>query len=94
MRKRTAVMTTRAVSSKRCSGIWEWRVARRFFRWPATSEPKSLQLTRTVLDELERLEAAVEGLGPQVQVFLAKVDELKVEARLCDDMLGLKTLPR
>ncbi|KAK7938292.1 hypothetical protein WMY93_001618 [Mugilogobius chulae] len=40
-------------------------------------ETKSLQMTKEVLKERKQLEAAVEGLQPQVKAGLAKIEEIK-----------------
>ena len=44
---------------------------------------KSLHLTQQVLTERESLEAALESLGPQVQLLLSKASSLQTQAELC-----------
>ncbi|CAL8366433.1 unnamed protein product [Boreogadus saida] len=48
-----------------------------FFTALGQMTTKSLQLTKEVLNERKRLEAALEGLQPQVRVWLAKLDEIR-----------------
>ncbi|XP_042328393.1 uncharacterized protein LOC121933132 [Sceloporus undulatus] len=48
-----------------------------FFDSTNTLEPKSLTLTKEVLQERKHLEAAVEGLQPQIQAGLVKLEELR-----------------
>ncbi|XP_071504496.1 uncharacterized protein [Diadema antillarum] len=57
---------------------------RHFFFALSQIEPKSLSLTQEVLKERQRLEAAVEGLQPQIQMGCGKLDELQEEQRILE----------
>ncbi|XP_063971767.1 uncharacterized protein LOC129254279 [Lytechinus pictus] len=57
---------------------------RRFFFALSQIEPKSLSLTQEVLTERQRLEVAVEGLQPQIQMGCGKLDELQEEQRILE----------
>ncbi|XP_056090154.1 uncharacterized protein si:ch73-170d6.2 isoform X2 [Rhinichthys klamathensis goyatoka] len=50
---------------------------RKFFTSLTTMETKSLSLTREVLKERQELEVLVEGLQPQINAGLTKLDEIK-----------------
>lgn len=60
-----------------------WRMGKKsfdlFFKELEQCEARSLQLTKEVLNEREHLEATVQGLQPQVRLWLSKVDVLKQE---------------
>ena len=57
---------------------------RHFFHALSQIEPRSLSLTQEVLKERQRLEAAVEGLQPQIQMGCGKLDELQEEQRILE----------
>ncbi|XP_064389644.1 uncharacterized protein LOC135337609 [Halichondria panicea] len=48
-------------------------------------EPRSLQLTREVLEERQRLEANVKGLQPRINEGLAKIEEMRKERRIVEE---------
>lgn len=50
-----------------------------FFDQFSSVEPRSLTLTRQVLEEREQLETMIQGLQPRIRTALAKIDELKQE---------------
>ncbi|XP_048376331.2 uncharacterized protein LOC125446648 [Stegostoma tigrinum] len=50
---------------------------RKFFSALSKMETKSLRLTKEVLRERQQLEAAIEGLQPQIKMGLTKVEELR-----------------
>ena len=60
-----------------------WRMGtvsfKKFFADFHKATPTSLQLTREVLDERERLETTVSGLQPQINRGLAKIEEMRQE---------------
>ena len=53
-----------------------------FFTTFATVEPKSLQLTREVLEERQQLETLIQGLQRKISIGLSKIDELQQEERI------------
>ncbi len=53
-----------------------------FFKKFEVVESKSLRLTKEVLDERQRLEAAITGLQPKIDEGLSKIDELQQEQRV------------
>ena len=53
-----------------------------FFTIFNTTESKSLQLTREVLNEREQLETTVNGLHPQIRSGLAKIEEMRQEEKV------------
>lgn len=56
-----------------------------FFDHFRNVEPKSLTLTREVLHERGQMEAAIQGLQPQIRAGLTKIDELKQEEQILRD---------
>ncbi|XP_060706697.1 uncharacterized protein LOC132832633 [Hemiscyllium ocellatum] len=50
---------------------------RKFFSALSKMETKSLRLTKEVLRERQQLEAAIEGLQPQIQMGLTKLEEIR-----------------
>ena len=54
----------------------------KFFTTFATVEPKSLQLTKEVLEERQRLETIIQGLQQKIITGLSKIDELRQEERI------------
>ena len=59
-----------------------------FFKELVAMEARSLNLTREVLKERERLEAVVRGLQPQIINGLAKIDVLKQECEVLESHEG------
>ena len=61
--------------------FWEMGYASldNFFRKFQQAKPVSLQLTRQVLVERDHLETIVNGIQPQINTLLAKMDELQQE---------------
>ena len=55
---------------------------RNFYANFAKVEPKSLLLTKEVLEERQKVEANIEGLQKKVKVGLSKIDELHQERRV------------
>ena len=53
----------------------------KFFSGIANAEPTSLQLTKEVLKERQRLETVIKGLQPQIQNGLSKIDEIQQERK-------------
>lgn len=53
-----------------------------FFVSYAKAEPKSLQLTKEVLDERQKLEATIQGLQTKVKNGLSQIDVLSQEERI------------
>ena len=53
-----------------------------FFGTFSTAKAQSLQQTREVMQEREKLEIAVQGLQPQITAGLAKIDELRQERQI------------
>ncbi|XP_072163215.1 uncharacterized protein [Diadema setosum] len=53
-----------------------------FFEALRKSDPKSLTLTQEVLEERQCLEVALDGLQPQIQMGLSKLDQLQEEKRI------------
>ena len=66
-----------------------WKMGMRsfqsFFSRIGTVQTKSLQLTREVLLEREQLQNLVQGLRPQIQLGLTKIDEFRQEERIVKD---------
>ena len=58
---------------------------KRFFVCFDEVKPKSLQLTKEVLLERERLEANVNGLQPQITEGLSKMDEMHKEQKILEE---------
>ena len=56
-----------------------------FFNNFETAQPRSLQLTREVLEERQRLETNVNGLQPQINQGLAKMEEMRKERKIIED---------
>ncbi len=56
-----------------------------FFKHFETAQPRSLQLTREVLEERQRLETNVNGLQPQINQGLAKMEEMRKERKIIKD---------
>ena len=52
---------------------------KQFFAELYKAKPASLQLTREVLEERERLETTINGLHPQIRCGLAKLEEMRQE---------------
>ena len=50
-----------------------------FFTTFTTVEPRSLQLTREVLEERQQLETIIQGLQQKISIGLSKIDELQQE---------------
>lgn len=53
----------------------------KFFSEIENVEPTSLQLTKEVLKERQRLETVIKGLQPQIQSGLSKIDEIQQERK-------------
>lgn len=66
--------------------FWEMGLASfaKFFTQLRLMEPRSLSLTKEVLEEREQLEAIVESLQPQIKGILSKIDTLKQEQRIME----------
>ena len=62
-----------------CSGKWVQSLLNVFFAELYKAKPASLQLTREVLEERERLETTINGLHPQIRCGLAKLEEMRQE---------------
>ena len=64
--------------------FWEMGVhsLRTFFTYLSTSSAKSLQMTKEVLSERERLETLIPGLEQQVKIGLSRLDEIQQEERV------------
>ena len=56
-----------------------------FFNCFSKAKTQSLQVSREVLQEREQLEVTIQGLQPQIQAGLAKIDELRQERQLLKD---------
>ena len=56
-----------------------------FFSRFSTAKAQSLQQTREVMHERDKLEIAVQGLQPQITAGLAKIDELRQERQMLRD---------
>ena len=56
-----------------------------FFKNFELVEPRSLQLTREVLEERQRLEIGVNGLQPQIDEGLAKIEEMRKEQKIMEE---------
>lgn len=55
-----------------------------FFKQLLRMEPRSLQLTKQVLEEREQLQTIVVALQPQIQAILDKIDTLRQEERIME----------
>ena len=64
--------------------FWEMGVhsLQTFFTCFSTSSAKSLQMTKEVLSERERLETLIPGLEQQVKIGLSRLDEIQQEERV------------
>ena len=56
-----------------------------FFKQFSNAQAQSLQLSREVIQERETLEVTVQGLQPQIQLGLSKIDELRQERQMLKD---------
>ena len=56
-----------------------------FFQRFSNAQPQSLQLSREVIQERETLEVTIQGLQPQIQLGLSKIDELRQERQMLKD---------
>ena len=53
-----------------------------FFQRFSNAQPQSLQLSREVIQERETLEVTIQGLQPQIQLGLSKIDELRQDMQM------------
>ena len=67
--------------------FWEMGIKsfKQFFDHLETVETKSLQLTKYVLNDREKLELTVRNLQPQLDAGLAKVNQMKQEKKIFED---------
>lgn len=67
-----------------CEVFWKmgYKSLRNFFSTLGTVEPKSLQLTREVLQERQRLETIIQGLHQKISTGMSKIDELRQEEKI------------
>ena len=56
-----------------------------FFKQFSTAKTQSLQQTREVIQEREKLEAIIQGLQPQIKAGLTKIDVLRQERQILRD---------
>ena len=56
-----------------------------FFKQFSNTQAQSLQLSREVIQERETLEVTIQGLQPQIQLGLSKIDELRQERQMLKD---------
>ncbi|XP_071807014.1 uncharacterized protein [Asterias amurensis] len=65
-----------------------WRMGfhslRKFFLVLHQLDPRSLSLTKEVLDERKRLEVSLAGLQPQIKVGICKIEELRREHQILE----------
>ncbi|XP_038077139.1 uncharacterized protein LOC119744987 [Patiria miniata] len=65
---------------------WFWKMGKEnmadFLLEIQTLEPQSLVLTKEVLEERKRLEVTVQGLQPQINLVICKLEELQAELQL------------
>ena len=56
-----------------------------FFKQFSSAQTQSLQLSRQVIHEHETLEVTIQGLQPQIQLGLSKINELRQERQILKD---------
>ena len=56
-----------------------------FFKQYSSAQAQSLRLSRNVILEHETLEVTIQGLQPQIQLGLSKIDELRQERQMLKD---------
>ncbi|XP_071793629.1 LOW QUALITY PROTEIN: uncharacterized protein [Asterias amurensis] len=56
----------------------------KFFIALGKLDPRSLSLTKEVLDERKRLEVSLEGLQPQIQIGVCKIEGLRLEHQILE----------
>ena len=56
-----------------------------FFKQFSNAQAQSLQLSSEVIQERETLEVTIQGLQPQIQLGLSKIDELRQERQMLKD---------
>ena len=56
-----------------------------FFHEFSNAQAQSLQLSKEVIQERETLEVTIQGLQPQIQLGLSKIDELRQERQMLKD---------
>ena len=61
--------------------LWNFQ---QFFTKLATAEPKSLQLTKQILEKRQRLETVIQGLQQNINTGLSKINELQQEEAILE----------
>ena len=76
----------------KCFGNWEWKVFKNLWKiYLQSLSPKSLTLTKEVLNKRIQINTTVEGLIPQLNLGLSKLDgvrqqleKIKIEKKKID----------